>query len=70
MIQQQKRSTSIFFRDSMHCNRYMQLYIKETDMAKDSLFGNIFNSANLNDQCNRIKQTHKQTKLYFVHPVH
>ena len=47
MIQQQKRSTSIFFRDSMHRNRYMQLYIKETDMAKDSLFGNIFNSANL-----------------------
>ena len=54
MIQQQKRSTSIFFRDSMHRNRYMQLYIKETDMAKDSLFGNIFNSANLNDQYNRI----------------
>ena len=70
MIQQQKRCTSIFFRDSMHRNRYMQLYIKETDMAKDSLFGNIFNSANLNDQCNRIKQTNKQTKLYFVHPVH
>ena len=59
MIQQQKRSTSIFFRDSMHRNRYMQLYIKETDMAKDSLFGNIFNSANLNDQCNRMKQTNK-----------
>ena len=61
MIQQQKRSTSIFFRDSMHRNRYMQLYIKETDMAKDSLFGNIFNSANLNDQCNRMKQTNKQS---------
>ena len=41
LIQEQKRSTSIFFRDSMHRNRYMQLYIKETDMAKDSLFGNI-----------------------------
>ena len=35
MIQQQKRSTSIFFPDSMHRNCYMQLYIKETDMAKD-----------------------------------
>ena len=34
-IQQQKRSTSIFFPDSMFRNRYMQLYIKETDMAKD-----------------------------------
>ena len=42
MIQQQKRSTSIFFRDSMHRNRYMQLYIKETDMPKDSLFAGAY----------------------------
>ena len=37
-------------------------------MAKNSLFGNIFNSANLNDQCNRIKTNKQTNKVVFCAP--